>query len=455
MIGVIKSMALFPLSLIFIAGIVTLLVLSIKALSKNPKLTLTLILIPVVLIFLIAITRILAPSEKSRMVSLDLSKPDPVVSHVTQYMDNTGIQEFTESPGRSGYIPTVIPSWDTEGNNVATAVNSNINSPIWSEGIEERFEADVYPSGISTLRALAPRVAKQIPYVMGESGSPETIVIYSESDSVDIIEEFRQALSKLIPEVKCRIEIGDVSLKQNELGIRFSLQHSSITTYPYVQRATNVQPYARKKIDSLKTDQESGTIQANIFSGPRQSNVSTKYNNKLWVENFSDYVNRNPNKQFNIAKSNETCITYQEADRQAMINAHDQVKAALSNIINPGVLNSTDILESGIVTDKFMQSFDGSAGKIWREAVLLDLSNQRLHVLADRITRTTKAKSNQWIRIVFSTIGFFIVIIAAYIFLNTATRGYYSWSLRIASFILVVIFLIILSHLSPAINLGF
>ena len=402
---------------------IPLLVLFIRLCIKKPKIAAIIALVPLVFIASVVSLEFYSASRSHQIIA--------PVREITNYSNNGRVEQIIRYPNSS--------------NQSAIINNSSANqSPIWSEGIEDQFQADVYPSGISALRALAPRVVKQIPYVMGESGSPEAIVIYSDSQATEIVEEFRQAMSKLMPEIKCRIEIGNVEIEPKEVGIRFSLQMSNGITYPIVQNATNVPPSLGTSMVSLKTEGASGTVQANIFCGPRQSSISTKYNNKFWIENFSDYVNRNPEHQYIIAKSNETCLTPEEADKEAIKDACYQVKQLLINSKNSANLNYNYLSNSGMVKDRFVQSLDGSVGKIWRQAILLDVSNQKLNHLADILSGAARTRSLDWARMIFSIIGLFVLITIVYIFLNAATRGYYSWSLRIAGVILAAIFLIII-----------
>ena len=313
-------------------------------------------------------------------------------------------------------------------------LNSNVQSPIWSEGIENEFEADVYPSGISALRALAPRIVRNIPYVMGESGSPKTIVIYSNSLLViEITEEFRQTISKLMPEIKCRIEISNtVGIEPKEVGIHFNLTNSR---------------KGKVNDEHLLYNGESGTIQARLHSHDRTLDIQTHFTNKFWVENFASFQNSQTNKYYIVAKSNETSISPEDADWQAMNQAAMQVgsRVAISGISIQNFQNK-DILESGIVVDKFVQSFDGSSGKIWREAILLDVSPDKLNHLAAIASGVSRARLSSWARMAGSIIGLFILITIAYAFLNAATRGYYSLTLKIVGIILAAIFLFFILH---------
>ena len=129
-------------------------------------------------------------------------------------------------------------------------------------------------------------------------------------------------------------------------------------------------------------------------------------------------------------------------------NANEQVGPRLVSYLNPNKLEYKDILESGVIVDKFIQSFDGSAGKIWREAILLDVSPEKLNHLANQIANKNSVMQVTALKTIFSIAGLFILITIVYIFLNAATKGYYTWSLRIVGVILAVIILMIILHLS-------
>ena len=381
-VGVPVLMAPLLIFLIFfVLGILTLFIILVK---KNPKLAIALIFVPLVLILSLVLLRL--GKVQDRNIYPDLS----IENRIEPIRVSSNYREY----------PTD-------------------SSPIWSEGMEKQFEANIYPSRISALRALAPQVVKQIPYVMGELTSPEMIVIYSSSLDLEEVEQFRQTLEELTPEINNRIEIGNFGLNPKEIGIRFSIGHANITT-----------------------------INASIFAGQRQRNVSIKYADKPWVEDFASYVNSKPNRQFIIAKSSEACLSEIEASRQAMDDACKQVKSLLPKIQNFTELNYNFIFSSNVTMDTFMQSFEGSAGKIWRMAILLDVSPDKLTRLTEKLARNSRDNKMNWARTILSIIGLLVLITIVYAFLNAATKGYYTWSLRIVGIILAGIILFIILTIS-------
>jgi len=107
-------------------------------------------------------------------------------------------------------------------------------------------------------------------------------------------------------------------------------------------------------------------------------------------------------------------------------------------------VNSADILEGGFILDRFVQSFEGAAGKIWRQALLIDASAGKLKNLAQRKAVVARNRRSTWARMFFSIIGLIVLITVVYAFLNAATKGYYVWSLRVAGFVFALVVIILL-----------
>jgi hypothetical protein len=102
-------------------------------------------------------------------------------------------------------------------------------------------------------------------------------------------------------------------------------------------------------------------------------------------------------------------------------------------------ITATDVLQGGFIVDRFAQSFEGTVGKIWRQALLIDVSGPKLAQLAGQKAREFRQAKDTWARMGFSAVGVLVLIGAIYFFLNMATMGYYEWSLRIACVVLAIV----------------
>ena len=94
-------------------------------------------------------------------------------------------------------------------------------------------------------------------------------------------------------------------------------------------------------------------------------------------------------------------------------------------------ITENDLSSGGFIADVFLQRFSGLAGPIWREAILIDTSQNKLNQLAEQKIASSRTKRLSWAKRGGTLIGMFALICVVYLFLNAATRGYYAWSLRI------------------------
>ena len=311
---------------------------------------------------------------------------------------------------------------------------------IWLPGIEDEFEANVYPSRLSAVRSLGLRIDQAVQRVFDAQSSPSRFVLFQGAHDRSLVEAFGEAITRAFPETQWSIEPETAAVQDNEVGIRLDLMNIQTHSVPWMRGADQTTA--------------SGTIQASVMAADKYASIKADFADKPWVEDFSAFLNAKPNRRFVIAKSAESCMTESEANHQALENACAQLTQMLSRISRrrSGVpaplasrVDAEDILEGDLILDRFVQSFEGSAGRIWRQALLIDGSTNQLEQLARRKAAMTRAVKMNWARMFVSIFGLLLLITIVYAFLNAATKGYYTWSLRIAGIVLaaVVIFLLL------------
>ncbi len=321
----------------------------------------------------------------------------------------------------------------------SSARTEDTTAAIWLPGIEDEFEANVYPSKLSAVRSLGLRISEPVQQVFGGQTSLGGIILFQGAHDRDIVEEFGRAIAQAIPHTKWSIEPETVAVQTDEVGIRLDIMKVQTHPAPWLSES-----------DSKIT---SGIIQASVLAANKQASIKADFVEKPWIEDFSGFLNTRPNSRFIIAKSADSCMTQAEANRQAVENACaqvtkmlDQVSRRLSKIPVPFTLpvNSDDILKGDFILDRFVQSFKGTAGRIWRQALLIDASAEKLAELARRKAVMARARKMTWARMSLSIVGLLVLIIVVYAFLNAATKGYYVWSLRVAGIALALITIILL-----------
>jgi len=387
------------LSLMLVAGLVVgFIILMIKLIKSNPKNTAILLIVPVVLSVLSILASMFVVSK----------------------------------PVRSSYSDTVTTTVRPRVSEAATPFGSSPDSsPIWSEGIEEQFEADIYPSKIAAIRSIALKIQNEFRHIAitDSTKMPESIVIVINTPWLDLAEELKDAIINRFPEINCRIVTAISTPNPNEAILTFTSINNNET------------PVSQGFRKTLPT----GSFRATFSNQNKSTIIGVQYVDQPWVEDFASFANSQPRKHYIVAKSNETSLSHGEASNQAMQDALSKIRLMIhSQDMNPNQIQYDDIQQSGIVVDQFVQSFNGSSRRIWRQAILLDPSQEKLKLLSEIISGANRRKNITFARMIFSVLGLFVLIIIAYAFLNFATKGYYSVTLKVVLVILAAIFLIII-----------
>jgi hypothetical protein len=305
-----------------------------------------------------------------------------------------------------------------------------VMSPIWSEGVENEYEADVYPSKLAAVRALGGRMRRPIQEAIVRIDGAAEIVVFQEEHDRSLVMEFKDAIEKALPEVPCSIAAGTRNIDWNEIGITLRFAGLRAEPGPWVPSGSEQIP--------------ASDVYANARNRDWEANVKQSFIEKPWVENYAGFASEGPQRHFLIARSWEACTSENEARQQAIRDACNQLSAITGKKwtpvpgADPLTVSSQDLQEGSFIADQFVQSFDASAGKIWRQAMLIDASAEKLAWLNDRKTVEMHAEMATWARMILSAFGVLVVIVAAYLFLNMATKGYYEWSLRIAGMVLAI-----------------
>jgi len=309
---------------------------------------------------------------------------------------------------------------------------------IWLPGIEDEFEANIYSSKLSAVRSLGLHIGKPVRQVFGET-SPSGFILFQGAHDRGLLDEFGRTIAKTFPDANWTIAPETVAVQPDEVGIRIDI--------------VKVQTHPAPWLSGSENEMATGTIQASVLAGDKQASMKAEFVDKPWVDDFSGFLNTRPNSRFIIAKSAESCMTEAEANQQAVQNACTLVADMLGqtslgisgvSVSFAQAVNSADILDGNFILDRFVQSFEGTAGKIWRQALLVDASAEKLKNLAQRKAIIARARKKSFAGMFFSIIGLIVLITVVYAFLNAATKGYYAWSLRIAGIVFALVVIILL-----------
>lgn len=319
----------------------------------------------------------------------------------------------------------------------AHPVDSEQATTIWLPGIEDEFKANKYPSKFSALRSLCLRIDEPIRQLFGDQQWPSKAIVFQGGHAKDLLDEFISTAAGKFTQTEWTVAPETVAVEPNQVGIRLDLSAVQSGSVPWSSGDSG-------------GEITRGTIRTTVLAGNSQIGISADFDEKPWIENFYGAWNNQPNRRLIVAKSAESCLTEAEANSQAVADACNkltqllrQTSLAQATPSLPRNVTSNDILEGDFIVDRFAQSFDGRAGKIWRQALLIDASVGKLEDLAHHKTAVARAVKWSWARMIGSVVGLLTLITVVYVFLNAATRGYYTWSLRIAGILLAAAVIIL------------
>ena len=317
-----------------------------------------------------------------------------------------------------------------------TEVRSVASLPIWSEGMDGQFTADVYPSLKAAALGLARQTVRDLEPFLSDANDGGAIHVYGEPTegrglTQEAIDAFVSRLREsLRPQTLVSSEEAPLNPVPPEV-VTIWLKQPRWTAYP--------------------PENATGSLRVEIRDSVRSTSHTTSFMLKPWVDSLSHFVNQRGlrgRSRYVIARSYGSCTDEAEALGQALTHACDLVRESILGLGQRGSrgqpwavgfhVTPHDLDDAQIVEDSFAQSFQGSVGKIWRHALLLDCSTDKLVGLRQVKIKQARRAHLSWARLGGSALGLAFLIFILYIFLNAATKGYYTIALRVAALLVIL-----------------
>lgn len=343
-------------------------------------------------------------------------------------------------------------------------------SPLVEPGVEHRdlaaagFEPDVYASKESAVRAVARLLAEQYKrHSPSQDPPPQTVLV---SGSFGQPEELGPGLGGY--------SVGADTLKQYAAyEVSKALAGSSSSLAPMfpdkpMSRPEDVASISESAVGlNIEVLQESGSpaeldraglIRATLSGRHGQFTRQIEFVNKAWSEDFERWRSRHGGVGhcWVLGESERLCASQTEAKSQAVQMAARAVTGTIMRrfldskaLQNPDLGRQRDALNQWLRdivhrsleadqfrSDIFTQGYARPYGTLYRCAVLVYVPAEKADALVDGFFRQDRAIRASWLHTLLSGAGLLALIVAVYLFLNMATRGYYVWSVRLATVVL-------------------
>jgi len=343
-----------------------------------------------------------------------------------------------------------------------TDAASSHMSEAWPVENDPKFRPDVYPSVETAARALATEAAETLDRVVPREEAPTRIQVFGDA-SPDALHAAAAALTRPGPGPIVTVEAVP---PKRASQTRPADGHT-------VRMLFNVPPNTRisktTKVHKATVHSGSGSLRMQVEGPAGEFTRSVRFVGKPWAESFAEFVSRNPQRRWILAKSTQPCTSQYDAERAALQDAAKkllpEVRRHLQPRRRPGRWSDArpttgemltvieaklrDGQKMGIVVDRFAQRFVRPYGQVWREAVLVDGSSNNISWVAAALDHEiqrrqrsyeheSRERERSWLERGLSIGALLVMVCLLYLFLNTATKGYYLWSLRSGAVAVVI-----------------
>jgi len=335
-------------------------------------------------------------------------------------------QSRTGRPGATPASVQVVVGAETPTNRTGIPA-------VWQLDESDLFTARIYPSLLATAAPLAGKLADKLLQIQpvdekGEQLPPAVIQVsgrkLDDKHRSGLLERFTRQLRKELPGAEVLV-VSDTDSEHQRSDPKPAMVSVSLEVGTLDQRPA--------WDDGI--DQERGKHFCRAHTSRGDILVECEYIDKPWLEDFDTFVSQRPSKRFVIGYSDSPASSEAEARRLALADAvaRSRIKIAPETFV---------VFDQQHVVDRFAQRLSRPYGHVWREAVLLDVSPERIApaiaaVQATLAVRQTENRST--IRGLVLLLGFTALLC---ITLDAISQGYYRKPL-VVGIAVVVIFVLL------------
>ena len=306
------------------------------------------------------------------------------------------------------------------------------NDVVWRQGLEEELTPDVYSGTKIAAYGLGVQLQETISAL---PQPPKRIVIVEGNDGIDIVllEQLRHGLEFILPDVDIVIA-SEAPEGQVWISLQLKDVESRQIKTPEIRNGDVVH------LSQLLQAGSRGILQAVIQTPDNKFSKQVEFDRCQWLYDTDKFQSSAIGHRWAVIASKETAVTKEQALEQVAEAARQYLaeQVGLQNV------QQHDLRDYGFIVDEYTQRLQGLSGPIWRAAVLLELSPERLRMLGRDRTAVIRNVRKTWAYHIFSLVGMILLIGVLSMLVNALTKGYYSTVIAIVAIGLVVAFVLLM-----------
>lgn len=317
---------------------------------------------------------------------------------------------------------------------------------VWNKALEEEMIPDTYSSVDAAAYGLGMQLHETIQTALNNE-KPKQIVLRELNVNFSLLEQLRQGLLTRYDDVKIVIN-PDQGVANGDVHIELKI-HQERTSQTL---AVNSSGSVSQRIDVSST---SGVVSAVVHTVEDKHVKEVRFDRRLWVHDPDAFRSEANLGSWAVFASSEPVVTKEDARNEALKLARayvaEQVRVEgyidhnvpLKEITSPDV-QSSDLRDYGFIADEYTQRLQGLSGPIWRAAVLLDVSPQKLDTLRRDKVAVVRTVRKTWATHIISLVGMILLIGVLSMLVNALTKGYYAVVIVMAAMIAVAVFVLLM-----------
>ncbi|MHC4291051.1 MAG: hypothetical protein ACYSTR_02415 [Planctomycetota bacterium] len=328
----------------------------------------------------------------------------------------------------------ILPSNTTAAVSVSQGTAPEIvkSDVVWRQGLEEELVPDVYSGTKIAAYGLGVQLQETFAAL---PQMPKRIVIAEGNGEIDIVllEQLRRGLKFILPDVDIVIA-SEAPEGQVWISLQLKDVESRQIETPEIQNADAI------RLSQLLQAGSRGVLQAVVQSADNKYAKQVEFDNCLWLYHTEKFRSSAIGHRWAVIASKETAVTKE----QAIEKVAEAARQYLTEQVGMQNIQKIDLRDCGFIVDEYTQRLQGLSGPIWRAAVLLELSPERLQKLGRDKTVVIRNVRKTWAYHIFSLVGMILLIGVLSMLVNALTKGYYSTVIAIVAIGLVGTFVLLM-----------
>jgi hypothetical protein len=165
--------------------------------------------------------------------------------------------------------------------------------------------------------------------------------------------------------------------------------------------------------------------------------AASAINDKSWATDLPAFLNAHPQEQWIVGHSTQPALSADEAETSALNDAAGQLRERIKPLAADRADLLTRLRRANLLVDRQVDATERPYGTIWKAAVLIDVSPNKIDPIASQLRRASMQHHTRVAAAFAGATVWFVAVCLGYLLLNRLSRGYFRGRLIFTSILLL------------------